>query len=125
MQKIYSYLGKSDAVNMLSEAFQAALEQRGYTLEVDVGAHISPRVHQFVKESTVISMSVDETAGEKWESAITLETEEADEDVSAAVAEAVRRLLADVSTRLIESVTDAATKAKIVDDLCGVLASLK
>lgn len=125
MQKIYSYLGKTDTVHMLGDAFTTALQQRGYSLEVDVGAHISPRVYEFVKDGSVISMSVDETAGEKWESSITLETEEADEDISAAVAEAVRRLLADVSTRLIESVTDAATKAKIVDDLCGVLASLK
>jgi hypothetical protein len=34
-------------------------------------------------------------------------------------------LLADLSTLLIESVTDATTRAKIVDDLSGVLATLK
>jgi hypothetical protein len=68
---------------------------------------------------------VDETVGEKWEAAMTVETEQADEDVSAVVAEAVRKLLADLSTRLIESVTDAPTRARIVDDLSGVLATLK
>ncbi len=125
MQKIYSYFGKTDTVELMREAFQAALERREYECEVDVVGPMAPHVYAFRKGVNLISVVVDETVGEKWEAAMTVETEQADEDVSAVVAEAVRKLLADLSTRLIESVTDAPTRARIVDDLSGVLATLK
>ena len=125
MQKIYSYFGKTDTVELLREAFQAALERREYECEVDVVGPMAPHVYAFRKDGNLISIVVDETVGEKWEAAMTVETEQAGEDVSAVVAEAVRKLLADLSTRLIESVTDAPTRARIVDDLSGVLATLK
>jgi len=125
MQKIYSYFGKTDTVELMREAFQEALERREYECEVDVVGPMAPHVYAFRKDGNLISMVVDETIGEKWEAAMTVETEQADEDVSAVVAEAVRKLLADLSTRLIESVTDAPTRARIVDDLTGVLATLK
>ncbi len=125
MQKIYSYFGKTDTVELMREAFQEALERREYECEVDVVGPMAPHVYAFRKGRNLISVVVDETVGEKWEAAMTVETEQADEDVSAVVAEAVRKLLADLSTRLIESVTDAPTRARIVDDLTGVLATLK
>ena len=125
MHKIYSYFGKTDTVELMREAFQTALERREYQCEVDVVGPMAPHVYAFRNEANVISIVVDETVGEKWEAAMTVETEEADEDVSAVVAEAVRKLLADLSTRLIESVTDAPTRARIVDDLSNVLATLK
>ena len=125
MQKIYSYFGKTDTVELLREAFQAALERREYECEVDVVGPMAPHVYAFRMDGNLISIVVDETVGEKWEAAMTVETEQAGEDVSAVVAEAVRKLLADLSTRLIESVTDAPTRARIVDDLSGVLATLK
>lgn len=125
MQKIYSYFGKTDTVELMREAFQKALERREYDCEVDVVGPIAPHVYAFRKDGNLISVVVDDTVGEKWEAAITVETEQADEDVSGIVAEAVRTLLADLSTLLIESVTDATTRARIVDDLSGVLATLK
>ena len=125
MQKIYSFFGKTDTVDLLREAFQAALERREYECEVDVVGPMAPHIYAFRKNGNLISVVMDDTVGEKWEAAITVETEEADEDVSSIVTEAVRKLLADLSTRLIESVTDAPTRAKIVDDLTGVLATLK
>lgn len=125
MQKIYSYFGKTDTVELMREAFQNALERREYDCEVDVVGPMAPHVYAFRKDGNLISIVVDETVGEKWESSLTVETEQADEDVSKVVAEAVRTLLADLSTLLIESVTDATTRARIVDDLSGVLATLK
>jgi hypothetical protein len=125
MQKIYSYFGKTDTVELMREAFQKALERREYDCEVDVVGPIAPHVYAFRKDGNLISVVVDDTVGEKWEASLTVETEQADDDVSAIVAEAVRTLLADLSTLLIESVTDATTRARIVDDLSGVLATLK
>jgi hypothetical protein len=125
MQKIYSYFGKTDTVELMREAFQQALERREYDCEVDVVGPMAPHVYAFRKDGNLISVVVDDTVGEKWEASLTVETEQADDDVSAIVAEAVRTLLADLSTLLIESVTDATTRARIVDDLSGVLATLK
>lgn len=125
MEKIYSFLGNRHVVGPLQEAFEKALERHGYHREVEAGGAGAPHVYEYKKDGSVISVSIDDTAGEKWQAALVVETESKHEDVAAVVSESVLKLLADLSTRLIESVSDAATRVKIADELRGVLASLK
>lgn len=125
MEKTYEYIGDDDIVGPLRESFARALERRGYVQEVDVVGPGAPHVYEYLKGDSVISVVVDETAGEKWEARITVETEEADEDVAAVVYEAVLKLLADLSTSLIESISVESTRSKVASELRNVLATLE
>ena len=129
MEKIYSYLGSEHDARHLAEHFERALEGTGYSVRVDAGSAVGPHIMEFGKEvgesRRIISMSLDHTQGDPGEAAVILETEEYDQDVAAVVAEGLFGLLAEASRGLLESVDDAATKARIIDRLTEVLAGLK
>jgi len=129
MEKLYSYLASEHDARHLAEHFEAALEASGYSLRVDAGSAVGPHVMEFGRDDDaakrIISMSLDHTSGDPGEAEVTLETEEYDQDVAAVVAEGLFGLLAEASRGLLESVDDAATKAKIIDRLSEVLAGLK
>jgi len=128
MQRIYQYLGPEHFTVMLAGHFATALQQNGFEQAVEAGSAVGPHVYEYVSHQDggpVISLSTDHTQGGPGEMAVTLETEVVDEVVAKVVAEGVLGLLAEASSRLLESVDDAATRAQIVDRLTEVLAGLK
>jgi len=126
MQTIYEYLGPEHFTLMLAEKFAEALRKNGFEQRVEAGGALGPHVHEYASNSDkVISLSTDHTRGEPGEMELTLETEELDDEVAKVVAEGVLGLLAEASGRLLESVADAETRAKIVDQLTDILAGLK
>jgi len=129
MEKIYSYLGSEHDARHLAEHFETALEARGYSVRVAAGSAVGPHIMEFGRDDAdggrIISMLLDHTRGEPGDAEVVLETEEYGQDVAEVVAEGLFGLLAEASRGLLESVDDAATKARIIDRLTEVLAGLK
>ncbi len=125
MQKSYSYIGNEHFVDLIRDVFAAELEASGYHLEVSGSGPGGPHVYEYRRDNRVVALTVDETAGEKWEAELALETEEHDDELAGIVTQALGRMLADVSKRLLESVLDPTCRAAVADELKRVVSTLE
>ena len=125
MQKTYEYLGNEHFVDLIRASFGEALERRGYHLEVGAAGPGGPRVYGYRRDDTVVAVAVDDRAGEKWEAKLLVETEGDKDELDDIVSEAVTRLLADLSTRLIESVLDDSCRSAVARELSRAIATLE
>ncbi|HJO05285.1 MAG TPA: hypothetical protein QGG47_15070 [Acidobacteriota bacterium] len=120
-----SYLGRENSVDLIRDSFASVLEHRGYHLEVGASGLSGPHLYQYRRDTAAVTLRVDDTAGEKWEAHITVEVDAFTGEVEAIVTEAVTRLLADLSTRLIESVSDGSCRSSVARELSRVIAALE
>ncbi len=125
MQQAYSFLGNEDFVDMIRDAFARTMEQRGYHLQVTGAGPGSPHVYEYRREQTIVAVTVDDTAGEKWEAELSVETEGPREELEAIVSGSVAGLLAELSTRLLESVVDESCRSAVAKQLGHVLAEME
>lgn len=125
MQQAYSFLGNEDFVDMIRDAFAQTLEKRGYHLQVIGAGPGSPHIYEYRREQTIVAVKVDDTAGEKWEAELSVETEGPREELEAIVSGSVTGLLAELSTRLLESVVDESCRSAVAKQLGRVLAEME
>ena len=120
-----SYLGSESFVDLIRDSFASVLERRGYHLVVGASGLSGPHIYEYRSDAAVVTLKVDDTAGKKWETHITVEVDAITCDVEAIVTEAVTRLLADLSTRLIESVADESCRSSVARELSRMIAMLE
>lgn len=125
MLTAYSYFGSESLVDLIRDSFASALERRGYQLEVGASGLSGPHLYEYRSDDTVVGLKVEDTAGEKWQAQLTVEVDAFTGEVGTIVAEAVTRLLADLSTRLIESVADGSCRSSVARELSRVIATLE
>jgi hypothetical protein len=125
MLTAYSYLGSESLVDLIRDSFAAVLERRGYHLEVEASGLSGPHIYDYRSDATVVRLKVDDTAGEKWQARLIVEVDAFAIEVKAIVAEAVTGLLADLSTRLIDSVADGSCRSSVARELSRVIATLE
>ncbi len=125
LEPTYRYLGNEHFVDLIRTAFGVALERHDYHLEVGLAGPVTPNVYEYRKEGSVYSVSVDERAGEKWEAQLEIETNSPQEELESVVQGAMVRSLADLSTRLIESVVDERCRSHVAGELNKVIAALE
>ncbi len=119
-----SYLGSESFVDLIRDSFASVLERRGYHLEIGASGLVGPHFYEYRDDASFVVLKVDDNAGEKWEAQLTVEVDARTEEVEAIVTEAVTWLLADLSTRLIESVADESCRSSVARELSGVIATL-
>lgn len=124
METTYEYLGNEHFVDVIREAFANVLEQRGYHMEVGAAGPGGPHVYEFRQDNVVVAVKVDDRAGEKWEAELSVESEGHREELETIVTQVITQLLAELSTRLIESVVDEASRAKLAHELSRVIAGM-
>ncbi len=120
-----SYLGTESFVDRLRDSFATVLERRGYHLEVGASGLTGPHLYDYRSDAAVVTLRLDDTAGEKWEAQLTVAVDTFTVEVEAIVTEAVTRLLADLSTRLIESVADASCRSSVARELSRMITKLE
>ena len=120
-----SYLGSESFVDLIRDSFAAALERRGCRLEVGASGLSGPHLYEYRSDATVVILKVDDTAGEQWEAQLTVEVDAFTGEVEAIVTEAVSRLLADLSIRLIESLADESCRSSVARELSRMIAMLE
>jgi len=125
MQRSYAYLGNDNFVGMIRERFARVLEENGFHLEVEASGPGAPHVYEYRRENAVVSLKVDTTAGEKWESEVQVETEVPEADLEPIIVGALTGLLADISRRLLESVADPDCRSKVARELARVVAAME
>ena len=84
-----------------------------------------PHLYEYRSDAKVVTLKVDDTAGENWEAQLTVEVDAFTGEVEAIVTEAVTRLLADLSTRLIESVADESFRSSVAREFSRLIAALE
>ena len=120
-----SYLGRESFVDLIRDSFASALERRGYQLEVGASGLSAPHLYEYRSDATVVTLTVDDAVGAKWEAQLTVEVDAFTGEVKAIVTEAVARLLADLSTRLIKSVADESCRSSVARELSRMIATLE
>jgi len=125
MLAAYSYLGSESFVDLIRDSFAAAVERRGYHLEVGASGLSGPHIYDYRSDTTIVRLKVDDTAGDKWQAQLIVEIDAFTVEVQTIVAEAVTGLLADLSTRLIDSVADGSCRSSVARELSRVIATLE
>lgn len=123
MQRTYAFSGNEHLVDMIRDAFAKTLEDEGYHLEVTGAGPGSPHVYEYRRDDAIVSVAVDDTAGEKWEAEISLETEGPKDALEPLIGAAVAGLLAELSTRLLESVVDESCRSAVAQRLRRAIAA--
>jgi len=120
-----SYRDNESFVDLIRDSFASVLERRGYHLEVGASGLSGAHIYEYRSDATVVILKVDDTAGENWEAQFTVEVDALTGEVEAIVTEAVTGLLADLSTRLIDSVADGSCRSSVARELSRVIATLE
>lgn len=125
MQPMYSILDDEHLVDLVRVAFAGALEERGYRRVVAGSGPGAPHVTEYRADGAIVSMAVDTTVGEKWQSELTVETEGPPAELEAIITQAVGGLLAEFSDRLVRSVLDPSCRSAVVRALSRVVSTME
>lgn len=125
MRKMYSYVDDEHFVDVVRHAFASTLEGRGYHRVVDASGPGAPHVYEYRTDGAIVSVTVDHTVGEKWEAALTVETEGPAQELQGIVSDAISGLLARISDRLVRSVLDPQCRSAVVRELSRAVSTLE
>ena len=122
--RLYTILGNEYLVDMVRESFARTLEERGYQLDVESSEPGSPHRYLFHRGARNVSISVDDTAGQRWETRLAIDTVAEQEEAAAILQASIGRLLAHISGLLLESVDDPGHRSAVACELSRVLSTL-
>jgi len=122
--QLYSILGNEYLVDLVRESFARTLEERGYQLDVESSEPGSPHRYRFDRGGRNVSISVDDTAGQRWETRLAVSATAEAAEAGAILRASLGRLLAHISGLLLESVDDPGHRSAVACELSRVLSTL-